>query len=1088
MKKYHSYITRNMQRIFQCGLAALVFFSALPAFAQDEAEATEEEEVVVAPVRRTVPVKKYEMVEIKGKVTDAATKAPLAGAQIRAYNNNLYTAMSDEDGTFTISVPVFVTSLSTVLDGYDMIQTPINGRSSGLEIALYSSKYSDIYTTKTSPVQYSSTKDFEQSTAISVDQEVANRLTSQVRSASRSAIPGMGVSMFINGFNSLNANSQPLIVLDGVVLDVMYSREMLHQGYYDNALASISMDDIESVQVLKNGTAIYGAKGANGVILINTKRNTSMATRIDANISVGVEFLPRLVDVMDATQYRAYASDLLGTTSTKLTDIKFLSNDPSYYYYNMYHNNTDWSKEVYDEALTQNYGIHIQGGDEVANYNLSVGYVMANSTLKKNDYDRFNIRFNTDILLNKWFSTRFDASFSNINRNLRDDGFPADYATQTVTSLSYLAMAKSPFLSPYAFSTDGKVSDFIADADDYLDEIVGTSASLANPKALLVNGEAKNKNDMSNSMINIAVSPKWQPTRNFSLTERFSYTMNNFNESLFLPMNGMPRYTVQDNGQVENGKQTLYTKHNAVFSDTRADWAIDLGAHRLDVFGGIRFMNDTYTETGLLANNTPNDKRPNNASDYRETKGVDDEWNSLTYYANVDYNFRETYYVQAALAMETSSRFGKETKAGMKMFGTPWAVFPSVNVAWVATNESWFRPSNFLNKLKVNGGFEINGNDGIDPNATYTYFSSTRLIYNTSGLMLGNIGNTKLRWEKTTRFNVGLDMNLLNNRVNLMFNYFFSKTNNLLTLSSLSYVSGMTQFWTNDGAMKNNGFDVGLSAKVVNLNNFKFELGATMGHYKNEITALPDGQNEIKTNLFNGTILTKVGQPAGVFYGYKTNGVYSTSGEATAAGLGVEDETGAIIPFGAGDMKIADLDGNKKINENDMSIIGDPNPDVFGRIFANFFIGKHWAVNINMNYCLGNDVYNFQRSVLENGGMFLNQTTNLTNRWMAEGQITDVPRATFGDPMGNSRFSDRWIEDGSFLKLKNVTVSYNIPLRSEFIQGLTVWAAGNNLLTFTKYLGNDPEVSAGNGVLYQGIDRGVLPFGRSFTLGVKINL
>ena len=141
-----------------------------------------------------------------------------------------------------------------------------------------------------------------------------------------------------------------------------------------------------------------------------------------------------------------------------------------------------------------------------------------------------------------------------------------------------------------------------------------------------------------------------------------------------------------------------------------------------------------------------------------------------------------------------------------------------------------------------------------------------------------------------------------------------------------------------------------------------------------------------------------------------------------------------------------------------------------------------------MNYCLGNDVYNFQRSVLENGGMFLNQTTNLTNRWMAEGQITDVPRATFGDPMGNSRFSDRWIEDGSFLKLKNVTVSYNIPLRSEFIQGLTVWAAGNNLLTFTKYLGSDPEVSAGNGVLYQGIDRGNLPFGRSFTLGVKINL
>lgn len=1086
MKKYQSYINRNMQRIFQFGLAALVFFSALPAAAQDEVE-TEEEEVVVTPVRRITPVKKYEMVEIKGRVTDAATKAPLAGAQIRAYNNNLYTAMADEDGTFTINVPVFVTSLSTQLEGYDLIQTPINGRTSGLEIALYSSKYGDVYTPKTSPVKVAGTRDFEQSTAMSVDQEVASRLTADVRSMSRSAIPGLGVSMFINGLTSLNSNSQPLVVLDGVVLDMMYGRQMLHEGYYENALASISMDDIESVQVMKNGTAIYGAKGSNGVILINTKRNTSMATRIDANISVGVEFLPKLADVMDATQYRGYASDLLGTTSTKLTEFKFLSNDPSYYYYNMYHNNTDWSKSVYDEALTQNYSIHIQGGDDVANYNLSVGYVMANSTLKENDFNRFNIRFNTDILLNNWFTTRFDASFTNTTRDLRDDGFAADYATEAPTSPAFLAMAKSPFLSPYAFSTDGKISNFLADADDYLDEIVGTKASLANPKALLTNGDAKNKNYMSNSMINISVAPKWQPTRNFSLTEHFSYTMNNFDESNFYPMNGMPRYSAKGI-MVENGKQTLYTKHNAVFSDTRADWAIDLGAHRLDVLGGIRYMNDTYDETGMLGNNTGNDKTPNSPADNRETTGVDDEWNSLTYYANVDYNFKETYYVQAALALQTSSRYGKDTDAGMKMFGTPWGVFPSVNVAWVASNESWFRPSNLLNMLKLNGGFEVTGNDDLGNNSTYTYFTSVRLLRTISGLNLGNIGNTTLRWERTQRFNVGLDMNLLNNRVNFKFNYFFSKTDNLLTLSALTYVSGMSQYWTNDGAMKNNGFDFGLSAKVVNTDKFKFEFGATMGHYKNEITKLPDGQNSFTTDLYNGTILTKVGEAAGVFYGFKTNGVFATSGDASSSDLGIVDATGAKIPFSAGDIRFVDLNGDKIINDADRTIIGDPNPDVYGRIFANLFIGKHWTVNINMNYCLGNDIYNFQRSVLENGSMFMNQTTNLTNRWMAEGQITDVPRATYGDPMGNSRFSDRWIENGSFLKLKNITVSYNIPMRSEYIQGLTVWGSANNLVTFTKYLGSDPEVSAGNSVLLQGIDRGNLPFGRSFTLGVKINL
>lgn len=1087
MKNNQSYINRNMQRVFQFGFAALVFFSALPAVAQDEADAAEEE-VVAAPVRRQAPVQKYEMVEIKGKVTDAATGAPLAGAQIRAFNNNLYTAMADEDGSFTISVPVFVTSLSTVLDGYDLVQTSINGRTSGLDIQLYSSKYSDVYTTKHGPVHITNTKDFEQSTATSIDQEIAGRLTADVRSISRSAIPGMGVNMFINGLTSLNANSQPLIVLDGVVLDVMYDREMLHQGYFDNALANISMDDIESVQVMKNGTAIYGAKAANGVVLINTKRNTSMATRIDANISVGMEFLPRLTDVMNARQYRGYASDLLGTTSTKLTQFKFLSTDPSYYYYNMYHNETDWSKQVYDEALTQNYSIHIQGGDDVANYNLSVGYVMANSTLKKNDFSRFNIRFNTDILLNKWFTTRFDASFSNINRDLRDDGFSADYSEAAITSPSFLAMVKSPFLSPYAFSTDGKISDFIADADDYLDEVVGQSGSLANPKALLTNGEAKNKNHMSNSMINITIAPKWQPTRNFSITERFSYTVNNFDENNFYPMNGMPIYTVKDKGQAENGKQTLYTDHNAFFSDTRADWAIDLGAHRLDVFGGVRYMYDNYDATSLIGNNTGNDKTPNVASIYRDSPGVDDAWNSMTYYANVDYNYKETYYVQAALAMETSSRFGKDTSAGMKMFGTPWGIFPSINAAWVATNEKWFRPTKAINMLKVSGGFEITGNDNLGNNTTYTYFDSDRLLFNVSGLSLGNIGNTKLRWEKTSRFNVGLDMNLLNNRMNFHFNYFFSKTSNLLTLSAISYVAGKDQYWTNDGAMKNNGFDMGLSGKVVNLDKFKFELGATMGHYKNEITALADGKNSIQTNLYNATILTKVGEAAGVFYGYKTNGVYAKSSDAAAAGLSIVDETGAKTAFGAGDVKFVDLNGDKIIDSKDMTIIGDPNPDVYGRIFANFFIGKRWTVNINMNYCLGNDVYNYKRAVLESGSAFMNQSTSMTNRWMAEGQVTDIPRATFGDPMGNSRFSDRWIENGSFLKLKNVTVSYNLPLRSEFIQGLTVWAAGNNLLTFTKYLGSDPEVTAGNGVLLQGIDRGNLPFGRSVTLGVKINL
>lgn len=187
-------------------------------------------------------------------------------------------------------------------------------------------------------------------------------------------------------------------------------------------------------------------------------------------------------------------------------------------------------------------------------------------------------------------------------------------------------------------------------------------------------------------------------------------------------------------------------------------------------------------------------------------------------------------------------------------------------------------------------------------------------------------------------------------------------------------------------------------------------------------------------------------------------------------------------------MIFVDKDNNGEINADDRFVIGDPNPDIYGNIYLNFHFAQNWALSANFNYSVGNDIYNYQRSLLESGSMFINQTTALNRRWMAENQVTDIPKITYGDPMGNARFSDRWIENGSYLKLKNITLSYKLPIQNEYIQGLTVWAAANNLLTFTKYLGSDPEVSCGNTVLMQGIDAGYLTSGRSFHLGVKINL
>ena len=1089
-------MNNNVKHFCKAGIAAMIFcIGVLPASAQDDVEEVIVEEAPVKKVKK--PIKQYPMVEVSGKVVDAATGEPLPGVKIKSYNNSFYAAMTDSVGNYSISVPTFVTSLSAALEDYNMTQVAINGRTQGVDILLFSDVYNADYAEKTSGSRSVSTSGFDYTTSLTVDQEIQNRLGGDVRAISRSGIPGQGVSMFIEGFHSINATSQPLIVIDGVIHDQMYSSSMLHNGYYNNLLTTLNMDDVAEVKVLKNGTALYGAAAANGVILITTKRNTSMATRIDVNITGGVELIPSTPDVMDADQYRSYASGLLKTAGSKLDDFKFLKTDPNYYYYNMYHNNTDWKDVVYREAMTQNYGIHIQGGDDVANYNLSVAYMKAESTLKKNNMSRFNIRFNSDIVLTDKLTTRFDVSYVNLTRDLRDDGLVQNLQPNSIASPNALALVKSPFVAPYDFSTDGKMSNFISDADDYMYEALGATASVANPLGILQYAEALNKNRVDNTAVDIAITPVWHINRDMAIQEQFGYSSYSFDENYYTPLVGMPNHYIQDIGVVTNTVGSNFSRHNAVQSDTRFSWNIPMGRHRLDFLGGVRYMSDNYKASELYSFSTGNDKTPSldSSTGKRRAEGIDDTWKSITWYGDFDYNYREKYYLHGILSLESSSRFGKDAKAGLGMFGVRWGFFPSIQAAWVISNENWFRPNNGVNMLKVNAGFESVGNDSYDNNAAFTYMSSRPFLQEKAvGIGITNIGNTKLRWETTDRFNAGLEGVFFNNRLNVKLNYFYSKTSNLVTLGTIAYVTGLKDYWTNDGAMKNQGFDVAAEAKVVNKQNFKFTLGASIGHYKNKITQLPENALSVEQTLYSGTILTKVGSPLGMFYGFKTNGVYSTSAEAAAEGLGITNAAGNKVDFGAGDMRFVDTNGDGIISDgtdgyaDDRVFIGDPNPDIYGNIHANFFLGKNWAVGLNFNYSLGNDIYNYQRAVLEGGSAFLNQSTALNRRWLAEGQTSDIPQAVYGDPMGNSRFSDRWIEDGSYLKLKNVTVSYKLPISDEYFKGLTIWAAANNLFTITKYLGSDPEVSCGNGSLFQGIDAGFTPAGRSFTLGVKINL
>ena len=1081
----------------------------LPAVAQDD-DVEYAEDVQETVVKKKAQVKKpqYPTMDVKGVVIDAVSKEPLAGIQIQTLNDRNYAAMTNEKGEFTIKVPTFATALFVHAPRYLSQQVGIGTGDKVLRITMIADKFKAMYENGTNVAAMSQAM-VNNTTAYSAETEIENNLGGDVHAINRSGGPGYGAAMFIRGLSSLNANAQPLIVVDGIVRDMQETRSTLHYGDYTNLFLNINPSDIEKIQVMKNATALYGAKGGNGVILITTKRGHSMATRIDANIGAGYVMLGRLPEMMDATQYRLYTTELLGSYPNydKFEgDLKFLGTDPSKFYYNTYHNNTDWKDEVYRNAITQNYNINVQGGDDVGMYNLSLGYTTAQSTARKNDFNRLNVRFNTDIKVLEKLITRFDMSYAKINRDVFDNGTPEDFSEGPVSSPTLLGLIKSPFLNPYTYSNvTGKLTSTLYEADDYLTDL-DEDLTLGNPTALLYNGEAINKNRVEMTNFNAVIAPRYEFSPYLTLSETFSYTLDRVSQRYYRPKGGMPLFLIDGIGRVQALVSTMFSKEISVVSDTRLQFTKQLGKHFVDAYGGFRlssFSFDDNTPTGQRNSGT-NDKQPNIDPNmaYINVEGIADAWKSLTWYANVDYNYRNRYFAQLAFSLESSSRFG-ENSSGLKLAGVKWGLFPSLQLGWALTNEAWFPKTDALNYFLLKAGYDISGNDDISNYAARTSFGVLKYLRNMTAAQLNNIGNDEITYEKTNRLNLGFKSYWLNNRLGVDFDYYINHTSNLLTLKSFDNpVAGINNYWSNGGSMDNTGFELTVTAKPVVTKDFNVELGASMGHYVNKVKSLPnddkiyvggklDAQGYTSSIYGTNNIATIVGQSAGSFYGYRFEGVFASDAEAAAAGnngyLYMLDNTGAHQNFKAGDAHFADLNGDGMISEADKTIIGNPNPDIYGNIFANI-MWKNFTLSLGFNYSLGNDVFNYQRSILEGSSQFYNQTTAVVNRWRYEGQVTDVPRAVYGDPMGNSRFSDRWIEDGSYLRLKTLRLNYKVPVSLSWLQGLQVWAEANNLFTVTRYLGNDPEFSVANSVLYQGIDAGNVPLGRTFSLGLKINL
>ena len=1119
-------IDRLQRQSLRLSLCALAMCFCSVAWAQDGAGATEDSEFTgfKAPQRKVVE-EKNRLISISGIVIDEVTKAPIAGVRVQTSGDNRYTAMTNEKGSFTIKVPDFASALYVEVPRYLSQQVAIRSNEEGqiVQISLLSNRFKEMYTNDT---EYTATNEFTvRGGGVTVGNEIQANLGADIRAINRSGALDGGNALFIRGLNSINANAQPLVIVDGIEWDMQYNRAVLHQGRAFNMLANISPEDIEKIQVLKNATALYGARGANGVILIETKRGHSMATRIDANISAGISLEPHQMTMMNATQYRNYATEMLGTiaalkkSENRDVTFNFLNDDPKNYYYMMYHNDTDWQDEVYRTAITQNYNINVQGGDDVGMYNLSVGYIDAQNTIKSSGFDRLNVRFNTDISILERLNTKFDMSFTRANNTLFDDGFSSDLGAGTVMSPTNLAMIKSPLVTPYQYNKHvGGFTHLLSEYDKLFSplsqRLYGNDYyySLGNPTSILNNATGDNKNKVENMLFNVRIAPTYTFNEHLSLTTDFSYTLNRNSQRYYRPSEGIPPFLIEGLGTVYNLTSSLFSKGTNVLSNTYLNWENKYAAHSVAAIGGFRYNHFAYdgSDAKTQFRTAADDKNPYLTADpsrgYSSLYGANDIWRNIQWYASGDYNYANRYFATLSLLAEANSRFGANADGSIRAFGVPWAIFPSVQLGWVLTNEKWFPKNSAINYLRVSAGWDMSGNDDISNYAARTSFSSVRYNYNAIGMQMTNIGNDKIKWETTSKWNAGIEANMLNNRLSVAADFYYHNTKDLLTYKTFSTpISGINQYWSNGGSLVNKGVEVMLSGKPLATRNLTLELGASVGHYINEVTSLPQRAFADGVKTFNGSdycnsvygennILVSLGNPIGVFYGYETLGVFSTDAEAKEAGkegyLYMLNAAGNIQNFTAGDVHFVDQNGDGCIDENDKVILGNPNPDFYGNIFA-ALNWKNFTLDMGFNFSVGNDVYNYQRSIVNSGSTFYNQQVAEVGHWRYEGHEATLPKLAYGDPMGNNRFSDRWIEDGSYLRLKNVRMSYRIPVPeswTSWLQSMSVWGEAQNVFTLTRYTGNDPEFSIGNSVMYQGIDCGNLAQSRAFVVGLKINL
>lgn len=866
-------------------------------------------------------------------------------------------------------------------------------------------------------------KDIKDSPVSNLGQAIQGKISGvQIVDAGK---PGDNVSIKIRGLGSIN-NCDPLVVIDGVPTDL--------------GLSSLNMADVERLDVLKDAsaTAIYGSRGANGVVMITTKRGTEGKGKLAVSANYSFQNATNVPSLLNAAQYAELSNDMMVNSGR--------NPNPEWANPSELGAGTDWVDELLRTGVMQNYTVSYSGGNEKSHYYVSGGFLDQSGIVKSVNYRRFTFQSNSDAQVLKWLKFSNNITFS----------------ADTKKSGSYNIGDALKALPIYPVKNeDGSWS-----GPDGNSEWYGSTRNPIGPTEL-----NKSQTDGYNFLANLTAELTFTKWLKFKST--FGYDAKFWFIDNFTPKyNWKPTPTEETSRYKSDNKSFTYLWDNYfLFDHTFSE------KHRVGLMAGMsaQWNTNDYLNAQKNVFMFDNVHEMDNGEEMYAIGGNETEWALLSYMARVNYSYEDRYLLTATIRRDGSSRFGKKHR---------WGTFPSVSVAWRASQEKWFPKNDYINDLKVRAGYGVTGSQASVGN--YSYLAS----YNTSvypfGISSGNqtalvsstLANPYIHWEEVAQTNIGFDASLFNSRVMFSFDAYLKETRDMLVKASIPITSGFedtTTTYTNAGKVRNQGIE--MSLHTINLTGeLGWETNLTATYNKNKIKDL-NSDVPYYINQINNSYVTMLAKdyPINVFYGYVTDGIFQNQSEVN---------THAVQPGAEpGDIRFRDLNNDGVINDSDRTVIGNPNPSWLFSM-NNSLSYKGFELSVFLQGIAGNKIYNANN--IDNTGMAAayNQTTDVLKRWQGEGTSNSMPRAVFGDPNQNTRVSDRFVENGSYLRLKNITLSYTFPkqwLQKAQIENARLSLSCENVATITGYSGFDPEVGI------NGIDQNRYPISRTFSLGLNFN-